>query len=157
MKSLHKKLSEIQQKLKAPKSNFNEFGKYRYRSCEDILESVKPLLGDLTLVISDEVILIGERYYVKATARLSDGENTIETHAYAREADSRKGMDESALTGATSSYSRKYLLNGLFAIDDTKDSDSMDNREQGDKPKPPKTGKVGAVPSFKKNTTEELF
>lgn len=122
-----KKLSQIQQQLKAPKSQHNNFGNYNYRNCEDILEAVKPLLGDLVLTISDDIVSIGSRYYVKATATLSDGQNTITNTAFARESETKKGMDESQITGASSSYARKYALNGLFCIDDTKDADSADN------------------------------
>lgn len=124
-----KKLQSVQKELKAPKGQRNNFGNYSYRSCEDILEAVKPILAKqgLTLMLKDEVVNIGERYYVKATARLEIGEEVIETHAYAREAESKKGMDESQITGACSSYARKYALNGLFLIDDTKDADTMDN------------------------------
>ncbi len=125
-----KKLNEIQQNLKAPKGQTNSFGKYKYRSCEDILEAVKPLLGEATLIISDEIVMLGDRFYVKATATLKDGKEEISNTAYARESHDKKGMDESQITGATSSYARKYALNGLFLIDDTKDADTMDNRSQ---------------------------
>jgi len=121
------KLKEVQSLLKAPKSKYNTFGKYHYRSTEDILEAVKPLLSErgLLLTVSDEVVLIGDRYYIQATARVADGDNAvIETKAYARESDDKKGMDASQLTGSTSTYARKYALNGLFCIDDTKDADS---------------------------------
>lgn len=121
-----KELFKIQLDLKAPKWQTNHFWKYKYRSCEDILESVKPLLkeNECTLRLFDEIILIWERYYVKATAVLMNKEWVcIETTAYAREEESKKGMDWSQITGASSSYARKYALNGLFAIDDTKDSD----------------------------------
>ena len=124
------KLKEIQASLKAPKGQFNGFGKYKYRSCEDIVEAVKPLLDKhgLALVISDEIQLIGDRYYVKATAQII-GEETYTATAYAREPAEKKGMDASQITGMASSYARKYALNGLFAIDDTKDADTMDNSE----------------------------
>ncbi|MCN2584399.1 ERF family protein [Escherichia coli] len=121
---LHKKLWTIQQTLNAPKSQRNNFGGYNYRSAEDILEAVKPLLQNITLTVSDEIVLIGERYYVKATATLSDGEDAIAVTAYAREEENKKGMDASQLTGATSSYARKYALNGLLCIDDAKDADT---------------------------------
>lgn len=129
-----KELIMIQQELKAPKGQYNNFGKYKYRSCEDILEAVKPLLADqaCTLVISDEIMLIGDRFYVKATATLTNSEGvSVVSTAYAREQDSKSGMDASQLTGATSSYARKYALNGLFCIDDTKDADTMDNTHEG--------------------------
>ena len=116
-------LNTIQKELKAPKSQYNKFGGYNYRSCEDILEAVKPFLGGATLVINDEIINLGDRYYVKATVILSDNGEEAYASAYAREPLSRKGMDESQLTGAASSYARKYALNGLFCIDDTKDAD----------------------------------
>lgn len=122
---------DIQHKLKAPKGQYNSFGQYKYRSCEDILEGVKPLLKEykLTLLINDEIVQIGERYYVKATAKITDGKEAISATAYAREQVTKKGMDESQITGATSSYARKYALNGLLAIDDAKDADTMDNSQ----------------------------
>lgn len=126
-KPIYLQLSAIQQELKAPKGQTNSFGNYKYRSCEDILESVKPLLGGAVLLISDEIVLIGDRYYVKATATFTDGKDSIFNSAYARESLEKKGMDSSQVTGATSSYARKYALNGLFAIDDTKDADTQDN------------------------------
>jgi hypothetical protein len=130
-------LSTIQQTLKAPKGQTNKFGNYKYRSCEDILEAVKPLLGDLSLTISDEVVEVGGRVYVKATATLFNAASEIigRTTAFAREEESKKGMDASQLTGATSSYARKYSLNGLFCIDDTKDADTQDNRKSAPEPK----------------------
>lgn len=121
---LHKKLWTIQQTLNAPKNQRNNFGGYSYRSAEDILEAVKPLLQNITLTLNDEIVLIGDRYYVKATATLSDGEDAVCVTAYAREEESKRGMDASQLTGATSSYARKYALNGLFCIDDAKDPDT---------------------------------
>lgn len=135
--NIYEKLGIIQTKLKAPKSQFNKFGGYAYRNCEDILEAVKPLLAEVkaALTITDEIVLIGERFYVKATATLHDAEeyNTITNTAYAREEESKKGMDGSQVTGASSSYARKYALNGLFAIDDTKDSDTTNNGEKAEK------------------------
>lgn len=126
--TIYEKLKVIQTKLKAPKGQYNNFGKYNYRSLEDITEAVKPLLDEVgaTLTISDEIIQIGDRYYVKATATLYDiGSNeNISVTAFARESETKKGMDDSQITGATSSYARKYALNGLFAIDDTKDTDT---------------------------------
>lgn len=121
---LHKKLWTIQQTLNAPKGQYNKFGGYSYRSAEDILEAVKPLLRNVTLMVSDEIVLIGDRYYVKATATLSDGEDSISATAFAREEKEQKGMTAGQLTGATSSYARKYALNGLFCIDDAKDLDT---------------------------------
>ena len=122
---------DIQQKLKAPKGQYNSFGQYKYRSCEDILEGVKPLLKEykLVLLFNDEIVQISERYYVKATAKITDGKESISATAYAREQVTKKGMDESQITGATSSYARKYALNGLLAIDDAKDADTMDNSQ----------------------------
>lgn len=134
--TFQQKVVAVQSELKAPKGQYNSFGKYNYRSCEDILEGVKPLLNKygLYLKISDAVEMIGDRYYIKATATLSDADNCISTSAYARESLDKKGMDASQVTGATSSYARKYALNGLFAIDDTKDADSVE-----DKPLPQNT------------------
>lgn len=131
MKELINKLNQIQANLKAPKNQMNKFGGYKYRSCEDILEAVKPLLKEsgLILLIKDEIINLGDRYYVKATCTLYDEEgHSLSTEALAREAQTKKGMDESQITGAASSYARKYALNGLFAIDDNKDADTQDNR-----------------------------
>lgn len=126
-------LPEIQQKLHAPKKQFNSFGKYNYRACEDILEAVKPLLGNATLTLSDSVEDVGGRIYVKATATYRDGEDVVSVTAFAREAENKKGMDDSQITGTASSYARKYALNGLFCIDDTKDADTQppqDNEKQ---------------------------
>lgn len=127
--SIHKKLLEVQGKLKAPKNQRNNFGKYNYRSCEDILEAVKPLLVEqgLTIVIRDTIEVHLERVYLKATIALIDTETgeKVENSAIAREPNNKKGMDESQITGASSSYARKYALNGMFAIDDTKDGDSV--------------------------------
>ena len=130
--TLLQKLAKVQLELKAPKSNFNKFGGFYYRSLEDILEAVKPLLDKhgLTLTISDEPVMVGDRFYIKATARLSDGKENIEVTAYAREAAGKRGMDEAQVTGASSSYARKYCLNGLFLIDDTKDPDTDEYAEQ---------------------------
>lgn len=129
--TIYEKLSAIQSELKAPKSQYNSFGKYNYRNCEDILEAVKPLCAKYKAVsvMGDEVIQIGERYYIKSTARLIDLESdgVVENTAYAREEAEKKGMDGSQVTGASSSYARKYALNGLFAIDDTKDSDTTND------------------------------
>ena len=126
--SIYKKLIEVQNELKAPKGQYNKFGGYNYRSCEDILEAVKPLLKkyELTLFIHDDIELVGERYYIKATCTLinnGSGEK-VEISALARESKEKKGMDSPQLTGAVSSYARKYALNGLFLIDDTKDADT---------------------------------
>lgn len=124
---MHDKLVKIQQELKVPKSQTNAFGKYKYRSCEDIIEAVKPLCHahGLAITISDELVEIGGRHYVKATVALHDGVGIgFPTTAYAREEETKKGMDAAQITGSASSYARKYALNGLFAIDDTKDPDA---------------------------------
>lgn len=130
-KTIHQKLIAIQTELKAPKSQFNKFGGYNYRNCEDILEAVKPLCAkhDVVPLLSDEIVMIGERYYVKGIAKITDGKDEIVTTAFARESVDKKGMDESQITGSASSYARKYALNGLFCIDDTKDADFMDNSQ----------------------------
>lgn len=134
---VYEKLSSIQEELKAPKNAYNSFGKYNYRSCEDILEGLKPVLKKYkaTLFISDSLELIGDRYYVKAAVRLVDIETgeTVENTAYAREELDKKGMDWSQITGATSSYARKYALNGMFLIDDTKDADTDEYQNQQNK------------------------
>ena len=126
--NVYEKLANVQAALKAPKGQYNAFGKYKYRSCEDIVESVKPLLkqNGLLLTLTDEIMNIGERFYVKATATIIDTAEgkTVSVCAFAREEESKKGMDGSQVTGASSSYARKYALNGIFAIDDNKDSDS---------------------------------
>lgn len=130
MREINAKLIKVQQALKAPKNQYNEFNKFNYRNAEDILESVKPLLAEqgLTLTLSDQMEYIGNRYYIKTTATLSDGVDTITTVAYAREDENRPGMSESQVTGCSSSYARKYCLCGLLLIDDGKDSDSFDNK-----------------------------
>lgn len=123
----------IQQELKAPKGQYNSFGKYHYRSCEDIVESVKPLLAKhgVQLTLTDDIVMVGDRIYVKATATLYDEKGVSETAtAFAREPEQKKGMDESQITGTASSYARKYALNGLFLIDDTKDPDTDEYRNQ---------------------------
>lgn len=130
--TLSKKLSAIQSELNAPKGQFNSFGKYHYRNCEDILSALKPYLAkhNVTVTLSDDIIAVANRIYVKAVATLSDGENSLSVSAYAREADSKKGMDEAQITGSSSSYARKYALNGLFAIDDNKDADTLNNHAE---------------------------
>lgn len=159
--TLHEKLVAIQSDLKAPKGQTNTFGKYKYRSCEDILEAVKPLLKEhgLTLHLLDEVVNIGTRFYVKATAIISDGSegesgkfNAMQAVAYAREEEEKKGMDGAQITGAASSYARKYALNGLFCIDDTKDADTMDNTKSE---KPKAAPRTPAKPVEKKQPTKE--
>lgn len=131
---IFEKLEFIQQELKAPKGQFNSFGRYNYRSCEDILEAIKPLLKlkHCTLTISDELVYIGERYYIRAEAKLTDVEDGsyYSNTAYAREVESKSGMDGAQITGTASSYARKYALNGLFCIDDTKDADTDEHAKQ---------------------------
>lgn len=125
-----KQLIKIQKELKAPKGQRNNFGNYNYRNAEDILEAVKPLLGETTLTISDEMVMLGDRFYVKATATLQEGEKITSVSAYAREPVEQKGMNSAQVTGSTSSYARKYALNGLFCIDDTKDADHDSQTQQ---------------------------
>lgn len=124
-----KKLIEIQKELKVPKNQFNKFGNYKYRSCEDIVEAVKPLCAkhECLLTLSDQMISVGERVYVCATATISHGEESVTVSGWAREAETQKGMSDSQITGSASSYARKYALNGLLAIDDTKDDDATNN------------------------------
>ena len=147
-------LSEIQSKLKAPKSQFNDFGKYHYRNCEDILEALKPILHEYGahVIIFDEVVFIGSRYYIKATVQLKHGEKVIDqAMAFARETEVKKGMDEAQVTGSASSYARKYALDGLFAIDDTKDADTTNKGNDAPKKEAPQ-------PSSKpKSTTPEIL
>ena len=137
--TFHEKIVKIQTELNAPKSRFNKFGGYNYRNCEDIQNAIKPFLNllGLVLIISDEIVTRGVegelRFYVQATATLSDGENHSSVTAYARESEDKKGMDDSQITGSASSYARKYALNGLLCIDDTKDADNMDNTETDEK------------------------
>jgi len=136
--SLVEKIIKVQSTLKAPKNQRNNFGNYNYRSCEDILEAVKPLLAEngLILTISDEMVMLGNRFYVKAEATITDGENKITNSAYAREEETKKGMDASQITGAASSYARKYALNGLFCIDDTKDADATNDHGKSERVTP---------------------
>jgi len=123
MDNIYAELARIQRELKAPKNLYNKFGNYKYRNAEGILEAVKPLLNGLALVINDEPVMVGERYYIRATATLTDGEQRVDATAYAREDEQKKGMDGCQITGACSSYARKYALNALLMIDDSKDSD----------------------------------
>ena len=158
--TIYEKLSAIQSELKAPKSQYNSFGKYNYRNCEDILEAVKPLCAKYKAVsvMGDEVIQIGERYYIKSTARLIDLESdgVVENTAYAREEAEKKGMDGSQVTGASSSYARKYALNGLFAIDDTKDSDTTNDGGREATSATKKAQAVEKTEEFKRLTKSEL-
>ena len=119
-------LAIIQAEVQAPKNKFNSFGKYAYRSAENIIEAVKPIINPkgYHLILSDEMVIIGERYYIKATATISNGEKSYSATSYAREPEEKKGMDSAQISGTTGSYSRKYALNGLFALDDNKDSDA---------------------------------
>lgn len=135
--SIYTKLMNVQNELKVPKNNTNTFGNYKFRNAEDILEALKPLLKkhNVTVIITDDVVMVGDRYYIKATVKFIDTETgeMIETSALAREEETKKGFDASQITGSTSSYARKYALNGLFAIDDTKDSDTT-NKHLKDEP-----------------------
>ena len=143
-----KELIKIQSELKAPKSQFNKFGNYAYRSAEDILEAVKPLLSanKCFLTVSDKVLLIGDRFYIEATAKVTNSEGlSVDVTALAREADVQKGMNDAQLTGSASSYARKYALNGLFAIDDNKDADSTNKHGMGDDEKPKANTRAKAV------------
>lgn len=133
-----KELITIQSELRAPKGQYNAFGKYKYRSCEDVLEAVKPLLKqtECTLTISDDIVMIGNRIYIKATVTLCNAEGkSITATAFAREEETKSGMTSSQITGAASSYARKYALNGLFCIDDAKDSDTTNTHGKDDAPK----------------------
>ena len=160
--SIYEKLSNVQQKLKAPKNQYNKFGGYHYRNAEDILKAVKPILANegLTMTITDELTMIGDRYYIKATVTVIDGEegDTHTVHGYAREEENKKGMDSMQLTGATSSYARKYALNGMFAIDDTKDSDATNKHGKGKKKssKNKSTNHQQAIKKIYKNNKEKL-
>ena len=144
-KTIYQKLIEVQEELKAPKGQYNSFGKYYFRSTEDIVEALKPLLikRGLLLLMYDEIELIGSRIYVVSTADLTDGAANIKVSARARESETKKGMDDSQITGTASSYARKYALNGMFLIDDSKDADTpeysgqMNNQQQSKQPKQP--------------------
>lgn len=135
MSEFYKKLIKVQSVLNAPKGQFNKFGNYNYRSCEDIMGAVKPLLvaEGLFQSITDEVQQVGDRFYIKATVTVTDGENTHSVSALARESLDKKGMDSAQVTGAASSYARKYALNGMYNIDDTKDADTNEMRQQASK------------------------
>ena len=153
---LHEKLLAIQTKLKAPKGQYNSFGKYSYRSAEDILEAVKPLNAEqgLLLTITDEIKEVGGRIYVVATATVSDGTDELKVSAFAREPENKKGMDESQITGSTSSYARKYALNGLYAIDDNKDADTDEHKQQQENA--PKKQQTQKQQQTKEPTEKEL-
>lgn len=171
-KALIASLQRIQSKLKAPKSQFNSFGKYHYRNCEDILEAVKPLLAEekVSLLLTDELVENGfaqssenreitfyeSKNYIKATATITDGESSISVSALARESYDKKGMDSAQITGATSSYARKYALNGLFLIDDTRDPDSTNDHGKTSKPEAKtKKSATSTKNSFKPKTQTE--
>lgn len=147
-KNINNLLVEVQSELKAPKSQYNSFGKYNYRSTEDILEALKPILKEknLTLVVLDDVVQVSDRVYIKSTAKLSYDQESIEVTAFARESLTKKGMDDSQITGTASSYARKYALNGLFLIDDSKDADSDEfskqNKSQKNSEQKPKQPKI---------------
>lgn len=157
MKHIYEALMKIQSELKAPKNQRNSFGGYNYRSCEDIMEAVKPLLlkNGVVLTVSDDMSVVGNRVYVKATATLSDGEDFISNSAFAREAEVKKGMDDSQITGATSSYARKYALNGLFCIDDTKDADATNTH--GKEPEKTPAQKAQETKQANKEAFENSF
>lgn len=146
-KTFIERVIAVQSQLKAPKNQRNDFGGFNYRSCEDILEAVKPLLKaeGLCLTITDDIVMIGDRYYVKATATLTDGERSLPNQAFAREPEERAKMDGSQVTGSASSYARKYALNGLFAIDDTKDADALNNGQDAANGKDFDKGKAKAI------------
>lgn len=157
---LHEKLLAIQTKLKAPKGQYNSFGKYSYRSAEDILEAVKPLNAEqgVLLTITDEIKEVGGRIYVVATATVSDGTDELKVSAFAREPENKKGMDDSQITGATSSYARKYALNGLYAIDDNKDADTDEHKQQQENaPKNQQAQKQQAQKQQQKQQQEKGF
>jgi len=137
VQSLHEKLGKIQLEISAPKSQFNKFGNYYHRNVEDILEAFKKVSRGTYLTLNDEVVEIAQRVYIKATATISDGKDSISACAYAREALQKKGMDDSQVTGSASSYARKYALGGLLGVDDNKDADTMDNASDNAKAPPP--------------------
>lgn len=144
--SFHQKMVLLISELKAPKGQKNKFGNYNFRSAEDIMEAVKPLAVkyDLLPNLTDELIKIGDRYYIKATASITDGVDTISAVGYARESESKKGMDDSQVTGTASSYARKYAMNGLYQIDDTKDADTNEYKQQNDSATPTQITKIQA-------------
>ena len=155
------KLQELQQKLKAPKDLYNSFGGYSYRSAESILQALKPLLAETNtyILIKDDMVNIGERYYIKASVQLFDAENNTqlaETVSFAREEETKKGMDGSQITGASSSYARKYALNGMFLIDDVKDSDATNTHGKDEKPQQ-KLDNTVVCPKCGKKTTEKAL
>jgi hypothetical protein len=149
----------IQKELKAPKDQYNKYGNFKYRTLEQIMTAVKPLLEGAILTFNDELVMIGNRYYVKATANLTDDTETLSITAYAREEETKKGMDASQITGTASSYARKYAANGLFLIDDTRDADTQDNTQTERKPatEPKKATKGGiSVTDYKKLISQKM-
>lgn len=161
-KNFYQKLNAIQVALKAPKGQYNSFGKYKYRSCEDILDALKPHLAEtgLILSVSDDLVMIGERYYIKATATITDGISSKSVNGYAREEENKKGMDGSQVTGASSSYARKYALNGLFCIDDNKDSDYTNvgnNTKEESKAKPIEEAKTVSQTDLAKRVQTDVM
>jgi hypothetical protein len=150
------KLSDIQKRLKAPKSQFNKFGNYAYRNQEDILEAVKPLLAEhkLSMTVSDEIVEVGGRVYVRATVTVSDGMHTVSNSAFAREPLEQKGMNEAQITGSASSYARKYALNGMFLIDDTKDADATNTHGKEEPTKKQEAPANKAAPKLVEKTPE---
>lgn len=150
--NLTQRLLNAQSELKAPKGQYNNFGKYKYRSAEDILEAVKPINAKhgVLLTITDEPVLVGDWHYIKATATITDGTESIVVTAYARESLNKKGMDDSQITGTASSYARKYALNGLYLIDDTKDADTDEYRNQGNKTPASKSATQAEIGNLKK-------
>ncbi len=153
-KSIYEGLAKIQRELKAPKGQINNFGNYKFRSCEDILEALKPHLNGYTLVITDDISMVGERFYIKATATISDGKESISATGIARESLAKKGMDDSQITGSTSSYARKYALNGLFCIDDNKDSDTTNTHQKDEKKTQESTQKYTKTDKPKDNAAD---
>ncbi|EAR1629016.1 ERF family protein [Salmonella enterica subsp. diarizonae] len=170
MAGLIQKLINIQSSLNAPKNQYNSFGKYHYRSCEDIMAALKPLLKQEGVLqyITDEVVLIGNRFYVKSTVTLTDGESSISNAAFAREEETKKGADGSQITGSASSYARKYALNGMYNIDDAKDADTDEHKQQQNaapakqtksspsSPAPEQVLKAFTEAASNKNTLDEL-
>lgn len=158
--NLYEKLQKIQYEMKAPKNLYNKFGNYKYRNAEGILEAFKPF-GEkykVALVLDDEIVNIGDRYYIKATATIYDieKEESVRNSAYARESFDKKGMDDSQITGTASSYARKYALNGLFLLDDTKDADTDEFHEEIDKKPTPKKATAEQVKEIKELTPDEV-
>lgn len=153
--NIYEKLMVVQSKLKAPKNQYNSFGKYNYRSCEDILEGLKPILSEVKAIVNltDNIEMVGERYYLKATVSFIDIEkgDKIEVSALAREDETKKGMDLAQVTGSVSSYARKYALNGMFCIDDTKDADATNTHGKGDASKTPQNGSEPTEPQGNTN------